>query len=66
MNGMLATYESTLIESYGQVTTNNKNNRKSQQQKNIPESPRHRINEDHYKIFDAIENADMREEMESL
>ena len=65
MNGMLATYESTLIESYGHVTTNNKNNRKHQHQ-SIPESPRHRINEDHYKIFDAIENADMREEMESL
>jgi len=52
MNGMLATYESTLIESYGDGRC-------------IGKSPSTN-NDDHYLIFDAGENADMRLEIEGL
>lgn len=64
MNGMLATYESTLIESYseGRQDTNKKN----RNSRAIPQSPRQRGNEDHYKIFDAVENADISEELDNL
>jgi DNA anti-recombination protein RmuC len=52
MNGMLATYEGTLIESYGDGRRLNTSHSKN--------------NDDHYLIFDAGENADMRLEIEGL
>ena len=50
MNGMLATYEATVIESYGEIRT----------------SSRARDQDDHYMIFDANANADVRLELENL
>lgn len=54
MNGMLATYESTLLESYGDGR--NQNSRRASK----------KIDDDQYLIFDAVENADTRTELESL
>lgn len=56
MNGMLATYEGALIESYGQ-NLRNKSARASMQ---LFES------DDHYMIFDAVQNADTRNDLDEL
>lgn len=55
MNGMLATYEGTLLESYG-------DGRRSSRK--VGSRPGDK--DDHYMIFDAVENADTRMELESL
>ena len=52
MNNMLAIYESTLLESYGDGRRNQTRAKKPDQ--------------DQYLIFDAVENADTRTELESL
>ena len=52
MNGMLATYESTLLESYG-------DGRRNQMASMKPD-------DDQYLIFDAVENRDTRNELEGL
>ena len=55
MNGMLATYESTLLESYGDG-----------RRQNSQRAVNRKIDDDQYLIFDAVENADTRTELESL
>ena len=57
MNGMLATYESTLIESFGQGRQSKQKNKLSMNRKD---------EQDHYMIFDAVQNADIRTELENL
>ena len=57
MNGMMATYESTLIESYGEGRQDKKKNELSMTRK---------TEQDHYMIFDAVANADTRTELENL
>lgn len=61
MNGMLATYEGTLLESYGRMSTAAR-----RQSRRVNESAVMANDDDHYRVFDAVENADTRIELESL
>ena len=60
MNGMLATYESTIIESYGDSRGGRGRGRTSRQSINGTGD------DDHYAIFDPGENSDVRTELEGL
>ena len=57
MNGMLRTYEATLIESYGD---GKKRARPLGQPAQVSDA------DDHYMVFEAVQNADMKTELEEL
>ena len=64
MNGMLATYEGTLIESYGEGRQSTEQMRQSRSQ--ALNRSASNVTDDHYVIFDSVDNADVRTELESL
>mmetsp|Transcript_40904 Transcript_40904/g.53590 ORF Transcript_40904/g.53590 Transcript_40904/m.53590 type:complete len:179 (-) Transcript_40904:356-892(-) len=61
MNGMLATYEATLLENYGSSGINKR--RMSARETGNGTA---RATDDHYLIFDPDENAEVRSELENL
>ena len=52
MNGLLGQYESTMNDSYGDGT---RRGRRSKKVKHVSDE------DDHYMIFDAVQNAEMRD-----